>query len=115
MATIPHGDSLLAQSTFFRTVQSPAARQSPPSTRRPPAPGVTPGYLTPFADPPLPPGILLPWVKNPNLALLAAIAGQTIVKTVVIVISTTPVGGIVNIPFVVCECKRDSTRCDLLD
>jgi|HubBroStandDraft_1064217.scaffolds.fasta_scaffold00608_4 hypothetical protein len=99
MGTIPHGDSLLAQSTFFGTVKSGPTIDPIDST--PTGPGVTPGYLTPFVDPPLPPGILLPWVQNPNLALLAAIAGQNIVKTVVLVISTTPVGGIVNIPFVV--------------
>ncbi len=98
MATIPHGDSLLAQSTFVGTVAGGPVIAAIDST--PTGPGITPGYLTPFVNPPLPPGILLPWVKNPNLALSAAIAGQTITETVVLVISTTPTGGIVSIPFV---------------
>lgn len=110
LATIPHGDSVLAQSTFFGKVQSGPTIAAIDST--PTGPGVTPGYLKPFANPPLPPGILLPWVKNPNLALLAAIAGQTIVETVVIVISTTPAGGIVNIPFVVAN--ANATQLDAI-
>lgn len=103
LATIPHGDSLLAQSTFFGTVNTGPTIAAIDST--PVGPGVTPGYLTPFVNPPLPPGILLPWVQNPNLALQAAILGQNIIQTVVIVISTNPVGGIVNIPFVVANAQ----------
>ena len=99
MGTVPHGDSFLAQSTLVTTVAAGPTIQDVSST--PTGPGITPGYLTPFTNPPLPPGILLPWVQNPNLALVAAIQGQTIIKTVVLVISTNPVGGIVNIPFVV--------------
>ncbi len=99
MGTIPHGDSLLAQSTLVTTVATGPTIKDVSST--PTGPGITPGYLTPFANPPLPPGVLLPWVQNPNLALLAAIQGQTIIETVVLVISTNPIGGIVNIPFVI--------------
>jgi hypothetical protein len=66
-----------------------------------------PGYLDLFLNPPLPPDITLPFVKNPNLALLEAIQGQTITQTVVLPISTaapvkgsaTQVGGIVNMSF----------------
>jgi hypothetical protein len=100
LGTIPHGDSLLAQSTFLRTVAGGPQIAVIDST--PTGPGTSlPGYLDPFLNPPLPPGIQLPFVKDPNLVLKAAIQHQTIIKTVVIVISTSPVGGIVNIPFVV--------------
>lgn len=112
MGTIPHGDSLLAQSTFFTPTAVPGGPKIAVIDSTPTGPGVKPGYLTPFVDPPLPPGILLPWVENPNLALLAAISGQTIAETVVIVISTTPVGGIVNIPFVVHN--ANATRLDAI-
>ena len=74
-------------------------------TRRPPRDPVGAAlglpYLQPFQNPPLPPGFKLPFVKNLNLALQEAILGQNIINTVVLVISTTPVGNIVNIPFVV--------------
>jgi hypothetical protein len=101
MGTIPHGDSLLAQSTAVLTV--PGGPRIAAVDTRPVGPGVTPGYLDAFNNPvpPLPPGLLPAWVVDPNQALIAAIAGQTITKTVVLVISTDPVGGIVNIPFVV--------------
>ena len=100
MGTIPHGDSMLEQSSFAQTV--PGGPKIAAVSSLPTGPGVTPGYLNVFNNPapPLPPGMLPAWVANPNLALLAAIAGQTIVETVVLVISTAPVGGIVNIPFV---------------
>ncbi len=110
LATIPHGDSLLAQSTLVTTVPSGPKIGVIDST--PTGPGITPGYLTPFVNPPLPPGILLPWVKNPNLALLAAIQGQNIINTVVLIISTSPAGGIVNIPFVVSN--ADATQLDAI-
>lgn len=101
MGTIPHGDALLAQSTNVLTVAGGPKIAAVDS--RPVGPGVTPGYLAAFNNPvpPLPQGMLPSWVVDPNLALLAAIAGQTITNTVVLVISTNPVGGIVNIPFVV--------------
>lgn len=115
-ATIPHGDSLLAQSTFTTTVAGGPTINPVDST---PFTGVVPGlnlppitpitdpvYLKPFLTDPLPP--FLPpslnaaaTIKNPALVLLGDIKGQPITKTVVIAISTTPIGGIVNIPFVV--------------
>lgn len=82
---------------------------------------ILPGYFDPFLNPPLPPGIPLPFVANPNLLLQDAILGQTIINTVVLIISTTainvttpanadpasttiaipaPSGNIGNIPFV---------------
>jgi hypothetical protein len=112
MGTIPHGDSLLAQSTNILTV--PGGPLIQPVDSRPVGPGVTPGYLSGFNNPvpPLPPGLLPAWVVDPNQALLAAIAGQTITNTVVLVISTRPAGGIVNIPFVVSN--ANATRLDAI-
>jgi hypothetical protein len=110
MGTIPHGDSLLAQSTFVTTV--PSGPKIDPIDSTPTGPGITPAYLIPFNNPPLPPGIQLPWVKNPNLAHLAAIQGQNIIQTVVLLISATPAGGIANIPFVVAN--ANATRLDAI-
>lgn len=113
MGTIPHGDSLLAQSTTFPFTVSGGPAIAAASTL-PTGPGVTPGYLAAFhtATPPLPPGMQPSWVVDPNQALIAAIAGQKITKTVVIIISTNPVGGIVNIPFVVSN--ANATRLDAI-
>jgi hypothetical protein len=112
MGTIPHGDSLLAQSTTVLTV--PSGPKIDPVDSRPVGPGVTPAYLAGFNTPvpPLPPGLLPAWVVDPNQALIAAIAGQTITQTVVLVISTRPTGGIVNIPFVVSN--ANATRLDAI-
>lgn len=102
MATIPHGNSMLAQSTNILTV--PSGPLIADIDARPTGPAVIPdsAYLAPFnsPQPPLPPGLQPSWIINPNLALKSAILGQTITSTIVIVISTNPVGGIVNIPFV---------------
>jgi len=106
MGTIPHGDSVLAQSTLILTVPTPSIQ--PVSSTPVAVDGSTLplGYLDPFFNPPLPPGIKQEYVANPNQLLLDAISAQTIVNTVVLVISTTsapgstPVGGILNIPFV---------------
>jgi len=115
-ATIPHGDSLLAQSTFTATVSSgpkidpvdstPFTGAVPALNSPPSSPVTNAAYLKPFTTSPLPP--FLPpgldaaaTIKNPALVLLEEIKGQAIESTVVIAISTAPAGGIVNIPFVV--------------
>ena len=112
MGNIPHGDSILAQSTFTATVAGGPLIK--PASSLPVGPGVTPGYLARFSDPtlPLPPGLQLPWVIDPNQALLDDIARQTIVNTIVIGISTSAVGGILNIPFVVAN--ANATRLDAI-
>jgi hypothetical protein len=75
-------------------------------------------YLRPFTATPLPTECLpagldaAQTIKNPALVLQAAIAGQNITETVVIQISTAPVGGIVNIPFVVQN--ANATRLDAI-
>ncbi len=95
-------------------------------------------YTDPFQNPPLPPGFKLPFVQNPNLALQEAILGQTITRTVVLIISTNavnittpspadpadpnpagteivlpaPSGAIANLPFVVQN--ANATRLDAI-
>lgn len=110
LATIPHGDSLLAQGSSL-TVEGPpqiAAVDSTPTFSTGPNAGkpVTGAYLDPFTTTPLPPGIPQGAIANPNLVLTDAIAAQKIVETTVLIISTTTqvggsAGGIENIPFVV--------------
>jgi hypothetical protein len=118
-ATIPHGDSVLAQSTFFRRVNggpqidpvdsTPFTGEIPDLNGSPAQPITDPDYLKQYQATRLPTECLpagldaVPTIKNPALVLRAAIAGQNITETVVIQISTAQVqnGGIVNIPFVV--------------
>ncbi len=101
--TIPHGDSLLAQGDVIPPVAGGPIINPVDSTpvRNPAGAPLGAAYLAPFVNPPLPPGFKPPFIKNPNLALQEAILGQNITKTVVLAISTTPNGGVVNIPFVV--------------
>jgi hypothetical protein len=117
-ATIPHGDSLLAQSTFFTTVATGPTINTVNSFPFPladpiqglnadPAHPLGPPYINPYLQDSLPTECLPPGlvaattIKDPTEVLRADIKGQTITATDVIVISTAPVGGIVNIPFVV--------------
>jgi len=121
-ATIPHGDSLLAQSTFVKVV--PTGPTIAPVFSVPFTDAVIPGlnaaatkpetnptYLDQYLNPRqfekccLPSGLdLKAVVKDPTEVLRAAIQGQPIEKTVVIQISTVAAAGstgILNIPFVV--------------
>jgi hypothetical protein len=120
-ATIPHGDALLAQSTNFLTVNGgPTIKpvNSFPFSQKLPIPGLNGDangnfpapigapYINPYLNPTLPGECLsstldpAKTVKDPTEVLRAAIAGQNIVQTVVIVISTAPPGSLANIPFV---------------
>ena len=119
--TIPHGDSLLAQSTLIDTVATGPTIN--PVFSVPFTDTVIPGlnakatnpitnvtYLAQFTNRTLsacclPSGLALnDVVADPTTVLRAAIQGQTITNTVVIVISTAAIQGstgILNIPFVV--------------
>jgi hypothetical protein len=101
LATIPHGNALLAQGKGFEVQGgpsiSPASSTPLEETTGKPVKGL--GYLDQFINATLPAGIPLGAVANPNLVLSEAIKGQTIVKTVVLLIASEPVGGIENIPF----------------
>jgi len=96
MATVPHGDALNAQS-YFTLVQAGGpsfdALDSTPV-------GPIRSYLNPITSAHLVEGITAEMVVNPNLFLQQQIAGQNILKTVVIQLSTKACG-IVNIPYVV--------------
>jgi hypothetical protein len=110
MATIPHGDALLAQGSSL-TVEGPPLIDpvdSTPTFSTGPNAGqkLTGAYLDPFTTTPLPPGIDAGAIANPNVVLTEAISKQKIVETTVLIISTTTdvggvTGGIQNIPFVV--------------
>jgi hypothetical protein len=120
-AVIPHGDSLLAQSSFFTTVpQGPDIQpvNALPFPLADPIPALNdvthetitaPEYIGPYLNDPLPAECLpaglkaANTIKDPTEVLRAQIQGQTFVGTDVISISTAPAGsgGIVNIPFVV--------------
>jgi hypothetical protein len=102
LATVPHGTSLLAQGRGF-TVQGPPTIEkiSSTPTMADGKPIERIGYLDPFLNPDLPEGIPEGSAANPNVVLNAAIAGQKITETVVLVISSAPSGGLENIPFLV--------------
>jgi hypothetical protein len=107
LATIPHGDSLVAQSTFITDppIQGPPkidpVDSFPISINNPIPPlndvthAVLGGnYVTPYTTTPLPPDCLprgldpAKTIKDPTEVLRAQIASQTIKETVVIAIST---------------------------
>jgi hypothetical protein len=131
LATIPHGDSLLAQGTSITVNGGPRIEpvDSTPFTLDPVTGArinkTDPQYLDPFEDAHLPPGIPAGSIANPNLVLTTAIAGQNIINTVVLIVSANPVGGIngtpiappskpnevggiVNLPFVVANANANS-------
>lgn len=131
LATIPHGDSLLAQGSSLTKPGGPIIEtvDSTPFTLDPTTGArkneTSAQYLTPFTSTPLPGGIPAGAIANPNVVLTEAIKEQKIVETVVLIISATPVGGIngtpiappnkpsdvggiVNIPFVVKNANANS-------
>jgi hypothetical protein len=117
-STVPHGDSLIAQSVFARQVTGfptidpvnaiPFRDAIIPGLNTNPADPVTdPAYLAQYLEGKLPPAGLpsgldaASTIKDPTRVLNAQIAGQTIVSTIAIKVSTVaPAGGILNIPFV---------------
>ncbi|QUQ70938.1 heme-binding protein [Kutzneria sp. CA-103260] len=110
MATIPHGDALLAQGSSLLVPGPPqiAPVDSTPTFSTGPNTGqkVTGPYLDPFTKTRLPHGIPHGAIANPNVVLTEAISKQKILETTVLIISTTTeiggsAGGIQNIPFVV--------------
>ncbi|PWC56530.1 hypothetical protein TSO221_01685 [Azospirillum sp. TSO22-1] len=117
-STIPHGDSLLAQSTFLKDVVggptidevSTIPTGDDPKLKRA-------GYIDPYTNPALPAGIPRGAQINPNILLSNALEAQAekgmkVVRTQVIQVSTQPVGGIVNIPFV--TANANATKLDAI-
>jgi len=98
MASVPHGDSVLAQSLFAsKSTNRPIIDNA---SSLPTGSNVNSKFLKPFYNCKLPEGVSEKVLFNPNQLLSKAIKHQTITETVVIGLSTSPVGGIVNIPFV---------------
>ena len=117
-STIPHGDSLLATGAVIPPVAGgPLINPvSSTPTLNPPGDPLGP-EISQFTNPGLPdetnkPGFKLAYVNDMNLALKDAIAGQNIVRTVVLLVSTTNAGGILNIPFV--TANANATRLDAI-
>lgn len=103
-STIPHGNSLLAVGTASSEARAPII--DPVSPMPTPLPGQPPlplGYTDPYMNGQFPPGFNM---ANPNQALVDVLnqqqaAGLKFVQTInLIVDSTTPTGGITNIPFI---------------
>jgi hypothetical protein len=117
-STIPHGDSLIAQSSFAGQVVTPDIQ---PVNSLPFTDAVIPplngnpvsvisndkGYLNQYLNGLLPPVPFLSGlnaanvIKDPTILLRDTIKNQTIISTTVLAISTTAQGsGLINIPFV---------------
>ncbi|MEV8614578.1 heme-binding protein [Amycolatopsis sp. NPDC051373] len=115
LATIPHGDALLAQGKPLAVPGGPRIDpvDSTPITTSTGKPVTDDKYLAPFKNTALPVGIPAEAVLNPNVLLTDAIKGQKITETVVLPLSTTDAiggtaGGIQNIPFVVANANATS-------
>lgn len=103
LATIPHGDSLLAQGPACEPQEGPP--KIPPTSTIPffteNKQPVTGKYLEVLTGAERPAGITKADIVDPNLLLKRAIRRQTILSTTVISVSTEPDGGIKNIPYIV--------------
>jgi hypothetical protein len=118
LGSIPHGDSLLAQGSFF-TVKGGPQFDVPPADPTPffivdgkRVNDTNPDYLRLLNDAVPPAGISKEVIMNPNNLLIEAIKGQNIIETIVILLdanpidgvcnpgATSPTGGITNIPFI---------------
>jgi hypothetical protein len=103
-STIPHGDSVLAQGVASSEPRAPNI--APANTLPSPLPGQPPlpiGYTDPYLNGNFPPGFNM---QDPNQALRDVLAqqqaaGLNVINTVNLIVNSIPVGGIVNIPFVV--------------
>lgn len=117
LATVPHGDAVLAQGTSFTVEGGPqiAVENSTPLDATTGQPITNAAYLAPFTSTPLPSGVPAGAIADPNVVLTAAIAHQKIVETTVLVVDTTAnvggsTGGIENIPFVVQNANATEMR-----
>ena len=112
LACIPHGDAMNAQGRGLSVTGPPSigpANTVPFSIGGPtPAPGTPNGFPeydlgtpNPFRTSPVPSGITQAMVNDPNTVLSSALIGLTVLQTGVLEVSTTPSGGVGNIPFIV--------------
>jgi hypothetical protein len=108
LASIPHGNALLAQGTTRQTIKPSFSVEN--TMPGPPVPPQAPGMLNNAV---LPPGIPPGSARNPNRVIWKATSHQNITRTVVLEIATdfptNPLsGGINNIAFV--EANANATR-----
>jgi hypothetical protein len=116
LATIPHGNAVMAQGTSSvlngppvtgqaNTVPFPAGGTEPPAGTANSFPEYNLSAPSKFRTTPTPAQVTQAAVTNPNSVLAAAIAGQTITATTALHISTVTnpaahtIGGSQNIPF----------------
>lgn len=114
LATIPHGSAVSAVGEGL-TVVFDKVPEIPPANTVPFEIGgavPVPGTKHPFVEydlsvecdsrsDPLPPGVDQAIVNDPNVLLRRALDGQTLTHITRLVVSTTPAGGVGNIPFLV--------------
>lgn len=108
LATIPHGDSVMAQGGFFTAQGAPsfAVADTTPFTLDSSGNRVndtSEKYLSALNNAVLPPGITKEILMNPNLLLQQfndnlVKSGKKIVSTTVFQVNATPVGGIADVP-----------------
>lgn len=113
LATIPHGNSVctvgFAQDPVPLPPDIPAAStvpfqigsQPPPPGTKNPYPEYDLSIDTPFRTRPAPAGITQAAIDDPNTLVRDALSGQTLTHITRLITSTTPGGGIENIPFIV--------------
>lgn len=109
-ASVPHGDVLLAlgaASTYAGPPEIPSTSAVPQA-----GPDMPLGYTDPYLRPvPSPEGGGEFHPSTPNMALQEAIAGQHIVSTTSLSVSTQDSGGMLNIPFVDRYAKASEFTC----
>ncbi|HEX3463554.1 MAG TPA: heme-binding protein [Candidatus Elarobacter sp.] len=95
-ATVPHGDSVLAVGTWSTDSGAPEIPDvsSLPQNDEGSQEGYTDPYIRPnFEFPQFP-------TETPFKLLSDVLASQTVVETTTFTVGTTPMGGIVNLPFI---------------
>jgi hypothetical protein len=114
LATIPHGNSICTVG-FVQDVVPDGLPQIPPSNTvpfpiggTPPAAGTKNPYAaydlgtpSPYRTDPLPAGITQAIIDDPIVLVRNALQGHTLTHITRLITSTTPAGGIDNIPFIV--------------
>ena len=108
LATIPHGDAVLAQGAFFTAEGGPkfAVADTTPFTLDSNGNRVndcSPAYRLPFTTAEPPPGIPKEAIANPNIILQQfndnlVQQGKKIISMTVFQVNATPVGGIADMP-----------------
>ncbi len=114
LATIPHGNSICtvghSEDVVFEglpeippanTVPFKIGGEVPPPGTKNPYPEYDLSAINKFRTDPLPAEITQALIDDPNVMVRNALKGQTLTKIIRLITSTTPTGGIDNIPFIV--------------